>query len=51
MLRIVDPVKVASSIKQSIANKNKKKLKKYLTSSDTHVILIITTRGIPWKRK
>jgi len=51
MLRIGDLVGIVNSTKQSIANKNKKKLKKYLTSSDIHVIILITTRGIPWKRK
>jgi len=51
MLKIEDLVNFVNLEKLSTANKNKKKLKKYLTTSDKHVILLITTRGMPWKRK
>ena len=51
MLKIDAPVLSASSTKQKIVNNLKKKIKKNLTTSDNHVIILITTRGIPWKRK
>ena len=39
MLKIVGPVKAVNTTNQSIANKNKKKLKKNLTTSENYVIL------------
>ena len=51
MSKIEGLVNSANLKKLNIVDKKEKKLKKYLTSSDIHVILLITTRGIPWKRK
>jgi hypothetical protein len=52
MLKIEGLVTSVNFTKQSIANKKiKKSLSFYLTTETQHVILLITARGITWKRK
>ena len=51
MSKTEDLVPIVNLEKQDIANNLKKSLFFFLTTTDKHVILLITIRGLPWKRK